>query len=245
MSVVLQTLRRTWSTMKGSLIAPTVTQVANITYFKRPPDYSHVEMPEKSRLPILPKVPTYQTGVRIPKMKKGLKHMRGPEMIHNKLIHKQYGIIALTGGRLKFGHLEMMRNTLGRQIDQKRMFLQWRIDAPWQAVVKRSQGTRMGGGKGNIHHYVTPVKAHRVIVELAGKCDYEEVERLLSNVAGLLPFKAMAVSQKMLEKMEAEAIREEEENQNRYTMKYLIQNNIQNCQTQMRQIDLSYFGKYV
>ncbi|XP_022185449.2 39S ribosomal protein L16, mitochondrial [Nilaparvata lugens] len=244
MSVVLQSLRKTWSVMRGSIFTPTVSQLANITYFKRPPDYSHIELPEKPRLPILPKVPTY-IGVKIPKMKKGLKHIRGPELIHDKLLLKQYGIIALTGGRLKFGHLEMIRNTLSRQIDQKRMFLQWRIDAPWQAISKRSQGTRMGGGKGNIHHYVTPVKAHRVIVELGGKCDYEEVEGLLSNVAHLLPFKAMAVSHKMLEKMQAEAIREETENQNRYTMKYLIQNNIQNCQTQMRKIDLSYFGKYL
>lgn len=33
----------------------------------------------------------------------------------------------------------------------------------------------MGGGKGAIDHYVTPVKSGRVIFELGGKCDFDEV----------------------------------------------------------------------
>lgn len=33
----------------------------------------------------------------------------------------------------------------------------------------------MGGGKGAIDHYVTPVKAGRVIIEVGGPVEYEEV----------------------------------------------------------------------
>lgn len=33
----------------------------------------------------------------------------------------------------------------------------------------------MGGGKGAIDHYATPIKKNRVILELAGKCEFEEV----------------------------------------------------------------------
>lgn len=33
----------------------------------------------------------------------------------------------------------------------------------------------MGGGKGNIDHYVTPVKAGRVIIEVGGPVEWEEV----------------------------------------------------------------------
>jgi ribosomal protein L16/L10AE len=36
----------------------------------------------------------------------------------------------------------------------------------------------MGGGKGPIDHYVTPVKAGRVIVEMGGKCEFAEVSYL-------------------------------------------------------------------
>jgi len=33
----------------------------------------------------------------------------------------------------------------------------------------------MGGGKGSIDHYVTPIKAGRVIIEIAGHCEFFEV----------------------------------------------------------------------
>jgi len=33
----------------------------------------------------------------------------------------------------------------------------------------------MGGGKGSIDHYVTPIKAGRVIIEIGGHCEYFEV----------------------------------------------------------------------
>lgn len=53
----------------------------------------------------------------------------------------------------------MMRLAIGRKMDISRMFAVWRVDAPWQPVTRKSQGMRMGGGKGNIDEYVTPVKA--------------------------------------------------------------------------------------
>lgn len=105
------------------------------------------------------KVPQLPPNIKAPKMQKKLRLMRGPEELHNFLIHKQFGIMALGGGRLKFGHFEMMRLTIGRKMDTTRMFAIWRVDAPWQPVTKKGQGQRMGGGKGAIDHYVTPVKA--------------------------------------------------------------------------------------
>ena len=39
-------------------------------------------------------------------------------------------------------------------------------------------GRRMGGGKGNIDHYVTPVKSGRIIMELAGHMEFNEVQFL-------------------------------------------------------------------
>lgn len=48
----------------------------------------------------------------------------------------------------------------------------------------------MGGGKGAIDHYVTPIKAGRVIVEVGGKCEFEQVFPFLNEVAHILPFKA-------------------------------------------------------
>lgn len=39
------------------------------------------------------KVPTYAANLKPPKMAKRLTLMRGPEPIHNQLIHQQYGIV--------------------------------------------------------------------------------------------------------------------------------------------------------
>jgi hypothetical protein len=38
----------------------------------------------------------------------------------------------------------------------------------------------MGGGKGPIDHYVTPVKAGRVIIEMGGKCEFVEVSHVFN-----------------------------------------------------------------
>lgn len=60
---------------------------------------------------------------------------------------------------MKWAHFEMMRITIGRKMDSSRMFAVWRVDSPWQPVTKKGQGQRMGGGKGNIDHYVSPIRA--------------------------------------------------------------------------------------
>lgn len=39
------------------------------------------------------KVPQYPPNIRPPKMQKKLRFMRGPEPLHNFLLHKQYGIM--------------------------------------------------------------------------------------------------------------------------------------------------------
>ena len=56
----------------------------------------------------------------------------------------------------------------------------------------------MGGGKGSIDHYTTPVKAGRIIVEVTGNWDTDEVFYVLRDVAKKLPFKAEPVCQEQL-----------------------------------------------
>lgn len=44
---------------------------------------------------------------------------------------------ATGGGRMRWGHFEMVRNGISRKLDMKRMFAIWRIDSPWQSVTKK------------------------------------------------------------------------------------------------------------
>ncbi|XP_057657458.1 39S ribosomal protein L16, mitochondrial [Diorhabda carinulata] len=221
-----------------------IVQVNGFKHFPAPAVFDHIEIPEKPKLKFIDKVPQLPPAIKPPKMQKKLRFMRGPEEVHNFLLHKQYGIMALGGGRLKWGHFEMMRLTIGRKMNSNKMFALWRVDAPWQPVTKQGQGQRMGGGKGAIDHYVTPIKAGRIILELGGKCEFTEVQGFLQDVAMKLPFKAMAVSQEILDEMKHKENWEEKNNQNPYTMKYLIQNNMGGCYRWLSPTDMRYFCKY-
>jgi len=54
---------------------------------------SDIQMPEKPKLYYIDRSPNYSSSqTKPPKMHKMLGLMRGPELVHNKLIHKQYGI---------------------------------------------------------------------------------------------------------------------------------------------------------
>ncbi|CAH2232735.1 jg15483 [Pararge aegeria aegeria] len=218
---------------------------SGIKYFPPPKNYDDIEIPERPRLRIYDKVPLYPPNLKPPKMQKRLRYMRGPEQLHNTLQLKQYGIVATSGGRLRHEHFEMARLQVARRLDMKRMFGIWRVDPPWQPVTKKGQGQRMGGGKGAIDHYVTPIKSGRIILEIAGKCEYAEVHDMLRIIAERLPFKAEPVSQEIMDKKIADEKWVEENNQNKYTLKYIMQNNMAGCHRYLSRYDHRWHGKYV
>lgn len=219
--------------------------IAGVKSFAPPANFDHVEFPERKKLKVVSKVPQYPASMRPFKMQKKLKLMRGPEMYHNTLLHKQYGIIAIEGGRMRACHFEMIRGTLLKNMDFNNGFAVWRVQEPWQPITKKAQGVRMGAGKGNIDHYVTPVKHGQVIVEVGGLFEYFEVKRVLKDIANKLPFAAIPVSQEILEKRKDTERREEEENLNPYTWKYIIQNNMLGCNRWISKFDVRWFNKYL
>lgn len=171
--------------------------------------------------------------------------MRGPELVHNELLHKQYGVIAEGGGRIKAQHFEMIRLHIARNLKTDTQFAIWRVSAPWQPLTKKGIGVRRGAGKGAIDHYATPIRANRVIMEIGGHCQYEEVKGLLEHIAYILPFKARAVSQEMMEEMAAEKERREKLNINPYTARYVIQNNLCGCHRWLSPHDHKHFGEHL
>lgn len=219
-------------------------QLRGITNFKPPDTFDHVEFPDNGKLKIMERVPQFPIGVKPPKMSKKLRYMRGPELIHNTFLHKQYGIIALGGGRLKWSHFEVIRQEIAREMDPERMFAVWRVDSPWQPVTKKPIGQTMGGGKGSIDHYVTPIKAGRVIVEVGGKCEFAEVKPFLVRIAKKLPFRAKVYSQETLQEHLKDVEYIEKNNLNPYTMEYVIKNNMSGCQRWISVYDFKWLGKY-
>lgn len=79
---------------------------------------------------------------------------------------------------------------------------------------------------------------------LPGQCEFEEIKSWLSDIAHKLPFKAEAVSQAILDARKDNQDRKLKENTNKWTMQYIIQNNLGGCNRWMAPIDFKFFGKY-
>lgn len=162
----------------------------------------------------------------------------------------------------------MIRMTINKAIDTQRMFAVWRVDAPWKpvtkkvciehvnhkltteitiptSVVQQGQGKRMGGGKGSINHYVTPVRAGRIIVELGGTVEFEEILSFTQDVVWKLPFDAMVINRHTLQELydEREVLRQK--NMNPLTYKYLLRNNVLGSQSRASPYDYEWSGEYI
>lgn len=245
MSVMMQIQRGIAKLLLSPLCVRKSVPAAGVQSFAPPTSFDDVEYPERSRLRVVLKVPQYHGNVRPYKTQKRLRLMRGPEQYHNTLLHRQYGIIATGGGRMKYEHFETIRMMIVRKIDYSRTFAIWRVQAPWQPVTKKSLGVRMGSGKGSINHYVTPVQAGQVIIEMGGNIEYFEVKHILKNLARRLPFDAIAVNQQTLDQMAEKERMLKEDNQNPWTWKYIIQNNMLGCHRWISPYDKQWFNKYL
>ena len=228
-----------------NIVVPAATNVRFIKWTKEdckmPNRYDDIHLDEDRRgLRTMLKAPTQPPSDR--RRKNYL--IRGPCLGEQaQLKHKQYGIIVLKGGWFKSGHFNLVSNKINRFVKRHPVQAEWRVDAPYHAVTKHPLQAVMGGGKGKISHYVTPVKARQVIFELYGKAEFTEVHTILRNIAMLLPVPAMAVDQNMLQAMYDEERWIEEENENFFTFRDLAEKNMQGIRKHLTKTDLKYFGK--
>ncbi|KAM8923153.1 large ribosomal subunit protein uL16m [Lycaon pictus] len=205
------------------------------------PTFEDVSIPEKPKLRFVERVPLVPKVRREPK---NLSDIRGPSTEATEFTEGNFAILALGGGYLRWGHFEMMRLTINRSMDPKNMFALWRVPAPFKPITRKGMGQRMGGGKGAIDHYVTPVKAGRLIVELGGRCEFKEVQGFLDQVAHKLPFTAKAVSRETLEKMRRDQEEREQNNQNPWTFERIVTANMLGIRKYLSPYDLTQKGRY-
>lgn len=199
---------------------------------------------ENRTLPALEPTPTFPADQKPYKYPKRKGDFRGPEPIHNTLMFGQFGIIALSGGELKIEHINTMRALINKGLDTKKMFACWRIESPWKSKVKRGISKRLGGGKANIHHYVTPVKAGRIIVEVGGFIEFDEVYNLLSGIANALPCYAMPISAEIMDKLRLIQSERKANNINPVTRGRVFHNNMQGCRNIFNYYEVQWEGKY-
>lgn len=226
---------------QGALHSHLKVLIAGLKTYEVPPDYSGVVLPEKRKLKFFDKVPNLK---KVKKERKKLEDIQGPTKTADSFNSGQYGIVALGGGYLHWGHLEMIRLTINRKMDARSTFAKWRIKGPYKPITRKGLGQRMGGGKGAIDHYVTPVRCGRLILEVGGKVELGEVEHILTEVARKLPFPAKVVSRESLAAMYQHQRDMEQNNQNPWTFKQIVEGNMLGIRRVLSPFDLRNHGRF-
>ena len=99
----------------------------------------------------------------------------------NKIAYGDYGLVALEPAWIKSNQIEAARVAMTRFI--KRGGKVWIDIFPHKPITKKPQDSRMGSGKGAVEYWVAPVKAGRVMFEMAGVSEdvAREAMRLASH----------------------------------------------------------------
>ncbi len=126
--------------------------------------------------------------VKYRKMQRG--RLRGKAQRGSQIAFGTYGLQAVESHYVTSRQIEAARRAIVRYV--RRGGKVWIRIFPDKPVTMRAAETRMGSGKGNVDHYVAPVRPGRIMFEMAGVS--EEVAReALRLAAHKLPMKTQFV----------------------------------------------------
>ncbi len=91
---------------------------------------------------------------------------RGIATVGNKITFGEFGLKALENGFIRANHIEACRIVVARKM--KGAGKLWINIFPCKPISKKPAETRMGKGKGDLDHWVAPVKRGKVLFELSG-----------------------------------------------------------------------------
>lgn len=103
----------------------------------------------------------------------------------------EFGLKALESGWITSAQIEASRRAIAHIT--RRGGKIWIRIFPDKAVTQKSAGVRMGGGKGDIDHYVAVIKSGRMLFELAG-VSRELAHQALHEAGAKLPVNTKIVS---------------------------------------------------
>uniref|UniRef100_A0A1I7Y6Q0 Large ribosomal subunit protein uL16m n=1 Tax=Steinernema glaseri TaxID=37863 RepID=A0A1I7Y6Q0_9BILA len=224
-----------------------VQQLRGIKKHPFPVTFENVVFPPNGqmKLPPMPAEPFYdaEKGEYKYKSTKRMIEARGVEEIHTDLIHRQYGIAAISGGFISSADFKFLEDRINKNLIE-RQFAIWRVDPPWLPRTKKAQGTRLGGGKGSIQKYVTPVRANRIILEVGGHITEIEARAFLMYLCERFSFPAEFVSEEILQERRREEAAIRANNTNKFDWDTVIKYNMQNCTSWLSNYDIMWRGKY-
>ena len=123
------------------------------------------------------------------KMQKG--RIRGNATRGTKLVHGEYGIVALEPTIITNNQIEAARVVLSKYT--KKYGKTWITIFPDKPITKKPAETRMGSGKGNPEYFVAVVKPGRVMFEING-LDEATSREALRKAIQKLPIKCKVIT---------------------------------------------------
>lgn len=132
------------------------------------------------------------------KYRKALKgKVRGLATSGNKLHFGEYGLKAIENGIIRSNHIEACRVAAARKMKGAGKI--WINIFPYKPVTKKPAETRMGKGKGDLSHWICPIRRGRMLFEISGV-----PEEFAKVVCRLIAFK-LPVRTRFISRMGAHA----------------------------------------
>ena len=111
-----------------------------------------------------------------------------------KVSFGEYGLKAQESSWISARQIEAARRVMPRYTRKGGKI--WIRIFPDKPVTARAAETRMGKGKGNVDHYVSPVKKGKVLFEISG-IEKEEAQLALNLASDKLPIKTSFIERKL------------------------------------------------
>lgn len=134
--------------------------------------------------------------VKYRKMQKGSR--RGKAHSGNTVVFGDFGLMALENAFITDRQIEAARRAITRHI--RRGGNVWIRIFPDKSITKKPAETRMGSGKGSPDHWVSVVKAGRVMFEMSG------VEEIVAKEAMRLAANKLPIDTKFVTKESGAAV---------------------------------------
>lgn len=120
---------------------------------------------------------------------------RGMATTGNKVSFGEYGLKAISSGRITARQIEAARRAVTRHV--KRGARIWIRIFPDKPISKKPLEVRMGGGKGNVEYWVAQIQPGRVLYELEGVPE-ELAREAFRLAAAKLPVQTAFVTRQVL-----------------------------------------------
>jgi large subunit ribosomal protein L16 len=115
---------------------------------------------------------------------------KGKAASGNTIAFGEYGLKATGGGWFTAAQIESVRKTIAHHTQRGGKI--WIRIFPDKPVTKKSAGTRMGSGKGDIDRYVAVIRPGKVLFEIAGVSEELAMEAF-RKAASKIPFSVKTI----------------------------------------------------